>query len=107
MRLNEQITEIQEKILGIPDDPTNENIENGNETLSKSATLDCNALFSQITTSNGMLVFTDWDHFESVLRCLENQIDACNDAFEAQYGYMSDEEFNATAERLGLLKINL
>ena len=44
-----------------------------------------------VYVANGMLVFSDANHFKTVLECLEQQVEDHNQAFENQYGYLGDD----------------
>jgi hypothetical protein len=50
-----------------------------------------------------MLVFTDADHFQEVYDCLEAAVEAHLDVFEAQWGYLSEDDFDNMAEQLGFV----
>jgi hypothetical protein len=51
----------------------------------------------------GMLSFNDQAHFQEVYDCLEAAYEAHLDAFEAQYGYLSEDDYNDTADQLGFV----
>ncbi len=54
-----------------------------------------------ITQNNGMLIFSDWNHFRITLECLESALEDHQQAFEDQYSYLSEEDFNLKAEQTG------
>lgn len=51
----------------------------------------------------GMLSFADQDHYQLVYDCLEAAYEAHLDGFEAQYGYLSEDDFNDMADQLGFV----
>lgn len=51
----------------------------------------------------GMLSFTDQAHFQEVYDCLEAAYEAHLDGFEAQYGYLSEDDYNDMADQLGFV----
>lgn len=62
----------------------------------------CALLISQIQTSQtGMLSFTNMDHFNKVLVCLENRVEDYNDSFEAAHPNTTDEEIEYIIDSLG------
>ncbi|MFQ6610722.1 MAG: hypothetical protein ACE5D7_07980 [Fidelibacterota bacterium] len=61
----------------------------------------CPYYYSQIgVTTTGMLSFVDSNHFEQVIKCLEKAVDDYNDAFEAVYGELSDDEIEKVIDSL-------
>ena len=58
--------------------------------------LNCTQIKNAVYKSEGMLVFTDEQHFNDCIECLEQELEAYNDAYENQYP-------TATAEDLDLL----
>lgn len=55
--------------------------------------LNCAQIKNAVYESEGMLVFTDEQHFHDCIECLEQELEAYNDAYEGQYP-------TATAEQL-------
>jgi len=51
----------------------------------------------------GMLAFNDQAHFQEVYDCLEAAYEAHMDAFEAQWGYLSEDDYNDMADQLGFV----
>lgn len=51
----------------------------------------------------GMLSFTDQAHFQEVYDCLEAAYEAHLDGYEAQYGYLSEDDYNDMADQLGFV----
>jgi hypothetical protein len=62
---------------------------------------ECELFFSQVRNLNGVLVFSDKQHFEDVLECLELSVDKYNDIFEAEYQDLTDEEIDIKEEEIG------
>lgn len=56
--------------------------------------------YAAIIKQDGMLKFQSSTHLRQVLAALEQEDDNWNDAFEAQWGYLSDSLYNAKAEEL-------
>ena len=56
-----------------------------------------------VTMECGMLSFEDQAQFQEVYDCLEAAYDAHLDAFEAQYGYLSEDDYNDMADQLGFV----
>ncbi len=81
------------------DTPTTTSIQKGKSNtftaLSYSKQGDCS---SGVYVENGMLVFTDANHFKTTLECLEQQVEDHNQAFENQYGYLSDDDISNILE---------
>ncbi len=50
-----------------------------------------------------MLSFTDQQHFTDVYNCLEAVYEAHLDDFEAQYGHLSEDDYNDMADQLGFV----
>jgi len=51
-----------------------------------------------------MLSFADQVHFRHVYDCLETAYEAHLDAFGAQYGYLSEDDYNDMADQLGFVE---
>ncbi len=51
----------------------------------------------------GMLSFNDQAHFQETYDCLEAAYEAHLDAFEAQYGNLSEDDYNDMADQLGFV----
>lgn len=49
----------------------------------------------------GMLYFNDRGHFDEVYNCLLAAYEAHMDAFEAQWGDLSEDDYNDMADQLG------
>ncbi len=60
-------------------------------------TSDCSFQLSQVTKSNGMLVFQDWEHFEKCAVCLENYYEFHNNAFDSLYLSSTAEQLDSIA----------
>lgn len=58
--------------------------------------LNCTQIKNAVYKSEGMLVFTDEQHFYDCIECLEQELKAYNDTYESQYP-------TATAEQLDVL----
>jgi rubrerythrin len=48
-------------------------------------TVNCPLIKSTVVKTDGKLVFTDRQHFEDCIECLEQEVEDYNDAYEAQY----------------------
>jgi len=68
---------------------------------SRSESQSCDDLLSEVELVDGMLRFNDFEHFQSVQQCLEDALEAHNQAFEDQYGYLPDNELNDLIEEIG------
>lgn len=51
----------------------------------------------------GMLTFANHTDFQQVYNCLEAAYEAHLDAFETQYGYLSEDDYNDMADQLGFV----
>lgn len=58
-------------------------------------------LFNRISVSGDKLHFNNLRDFQATLACLENQVDAHNDAFETQNANLTDDEIDALEEKIG------
>lgn len=65
-------------------------------------TTSCGAEYKKITLEAGiMLSFNDEAHFRTVLKCLEQDQDNYNDAFNRQHANYSEEDLNDLIDRTG------
>lgn len=74
---------------------TNSNASPEQQTTARDG-LNCTQIKNAVYKSEGMLVFTDEQHFHGCIECLEQELEAYNDAYESQYP-------TATAEQLDVL----
>lgn len=58
-------------------------------------------LFNRISVAGDKLRFNNLRDFQATLACLESQVDAHNDAFEAQNAHLTDDEIDALEEKIG------
>ncbi|MEO1257469.1 MAG: hypothetical protein AAFZ15_01685 [Bacteroidota bacterium] len=72
--------------------------QNGDKKLKASL---CQDALGSITQSKGMLVFRDMEHFEICADCLDQQYEAFNDAYEANYPDTTPEELDEIDETTG------
>ena len=61
----------------------------------------CDMYYSLIQNNENVLEFRDTQHFNSVLECLEASVEAYNDAFEAIYGSLTDDEVDIVEQQIG------
>jgi len=72
-------------------------VKSENEQKSASdRTINCPLIKSTIVKTDGKLVFTNQQHFEDCIECLEQEVEDYNDVYESQYP-------EATAEQLDSL----
>jgi len=65
-------------------------------------TTSCGTEYKKITLEAGvMLSFNDEAHFRSVLKCLEQDQDNYNDAFNRKYANYNEEDLNDLIDRMG------
>lgn len=72
---------------------TNSNASPEQQTTARDG-LNCTQIKNAVYKSEGMLVFTDDQHFYDCIECLEQEIEAYNDAYESQYPTATTEQLD-------------
>lgn len=73
-----------------------------NPTPAAAPAVSCEQYISAVRVEQGMLAFTDWNHYNQVLNCLNQRYEAYHDSLNTVYAGLTDEQYSDLEDRIGI-----